>query len=165
MGLDDAAEVLKGLVTYGLYVIGAKDESGSEVNGMTANWLTQISFDPKLVALAVENDAHTHGLISQGRVFSVNILEGGEKGNGFELMEKFTQPQERAHDKLGGVDYYTATTGAPILRDAVAWFECELHDVLPTGDHTLFIGRVVDGGTHREADPLTLKETGWDYGG
>jgi flavin reductase (DIM6/NTAB) family NADH-FMN oxidoreductase RutF len=163
--LDDAAEVLKGLVTYGLYVIGAKDESTGDVNGMTANWLTQISFDPKLVALAVENDAHTHDLISSGRVFSVNILEGGASGNGFELMEKFTQPQERAGDKLGGTDYYTGATGTPILRDAVAWFECELHDVFPTGDHTLFIGRVVDGGTHREGDPLTLKETGWDYGG
>jgi flavin reductase (DIM6/NTAB) family NADH-FMN oxidoreductase RutF len=165
VSLDDASAVLKGLITYGLYVIGAKDENTGEVNGMTANWLTQISFEPKLVALAVENDAHTHQLISSGRAFSVNILEGGEKGNGFALMEKFTQPQERAGDKLGGVDYYTAGTGTPILRDAIAWFECELHDVFPAGDHTLFIGRVIDGGIHREGDPLTLKETGWDYGG
>ena len=95
----------------------------------------------------------------------MNMLEGGDQGSGFELMEKFTQPQERAGDKLGGVEYYTAATGAPILRDAIAWFECELDDTVVTGDHTLFIGRVVGGGIHREADPLTLRETGWDYGG
>lgn len=163
MSLDDAGEVLKGLVTYGLYVIGAKNDT--EVNGMTANWLSQVSFDPKLVAVAIENDSHTHGLISQSRVFSINILEGGDKGNGFALMERFTQPQERTGDKLGDVEYYTAATGAPVLRDAIAWVDCELHDVFTAGDHTLFIGRVVDGGTHRDGEPLTLKETGWDYGG
>ncbi len=164
MGMEEAAEVLRTMISYGLYVIGAKNET--EVNGMTANWFTQVSFEPKLVAVAVENDAHTHALISSGRVFSVNILEGGDRGNGFELMEKFTQPQERAGDKLGGVEYYTATTGAPILRDAIAWVECELYDAFPVGDHTLFVGRVVDGGIHKpDAEPLTLKETGWDYGG
>lgn len=163
MSLDDAGKVLRTLMSTGLYVIGARNEH--EVNGMTANCLSQVSFEPRLVAVAVENGAHTHGLISAGQVFSVNILEGGDKGNGFELMEKFTQPQERTGDKLGGVEYYTAATGAPILRDAIAWFECELHDTFPTGDHTLFIGRVVDGGIHRDGEPLTLRETGWDYGG
>jgi flavin reductase (DIM6/NTAB) family NADH-FMN oxidoreductase RutF len=163
VSLDDAADVLKTMISYGLYVIGAKDTN--EVNGMTANWLTQVSFDPKLVVLAVERDAHTRQLIDAGRVFSVNVLEGGDKGNGFELMEKFTQPQERAGDKLGGIDYYTAMTGAPILRDAIGWFECEVQDTFETGDHILYLARVVNGGTHGEGEPLTLRETGWDYGG
>lgn len=163
MSSDGAGDVLKSLITYGLYVIGAKNDN--EVNGMTANWLSQVSFEPRLVAVAVESDAHTHGLINQGRAFSVNILEGGDNSNGFALMEQFTKPQEQTGDKLGNIAYYTAATGAPILRDAIAWLDCELHDVITTGDHTLFIGRVVDGGSHREGEPLTLKETGWDYGG
>ncbi|MHB8577292.1 MAG: flavin reductase family protein [Dehalococcoidia bacterium] len=158
MGAEEASDALK-LVSYGLYVVGAK--SGDEVNGMTANWLTQVSFDPRLVAVAVENDAHTHQMITDGKVFSVNLLESGQ----MELMEKFTQPQAHAGSKLGEEDYITAVTGAPVLRAALAWFDCELTDTVVTGDHTVFIGRVVDGGVQRGGVPLTLRETGWDYGG
>jgi flavin reductase (DIM6/NTAB) family NADH-FMN oxidoreductase RutF len=156
---DDAKQAALRAFTYGLVVVGAR--AGDEVNGMTANWITQISFEPPLVAVAVEKQAHTHGLISQGRCFSLNILASGQKA----IAAKFTQPQRRAGDKLGAFDIRIGRTGCPILRDALGYVDCELTDAVDAGDHTLFIGRVVDAGLHREGQPLTLAETGWHYGG
>src|SRR5712691_6354739 len=70
----------------GLYVIGSR--SGDRRNFMTANWVTQISFDPKLVAVSVEKEAVTHSLIESGRVFSVNIVDREDRA----IVRKFTKP-------------------------------------------------------------------------
>lgn len=146
-------------VTYGLYVIGSKN--GDEANGMTANWLTQVSFEPRMVAVAIESTAHTLKNIKATKVFSVNLIAEEDTN----LIEKFVEPQERAGNKLGDVDFRTADTGCPILERALAWIECEVVESVMTGDHELVIGRVVNGGENREGTPLTLLAMGWSYGG
>jgi flavin reductase (DIM6/NTAB) family NADH-FMN oxidoreductase RutF len=156
---EDAKRAALRAFTYGLVVVGAR--AGDEVNGMTATWITQVSFEPPLVALAVERHAHTHQLIGEGRCFSINLLASGQK----QLAAKFTQPQRRAGDKLGPFAFRLGLTGCPILLDALGYVDCELVQAVETGDHTLFIGRVVDAGMHRAGQPLTLAETGWHYGG
>lgn len=156
---DDSRQAALRALTYGLYVIGAR--AGDEVNGMTATWVTQVSFEPPLVAAAVQTNAYTHALITAGASFSINILAGGQKP----LAAKFTQPQRRAGDKLGPYEIGQAATGCPILREALAYVDCELVQAIPSGDHTLFIGRVVAAGLQRAGQPLTLAETGWHYGG
>jgi flavin reductase (DIM6/NTAB) family NADH-FMN oxidoreductase RutF len=156
---DDAKQAALRAFTYGLVVVGAR--AGDEVNGMTANWVTQISFEPPLVAVAVEKDAHTHGLIAAGQCFSINLLASGQKA----LAARYTQPQKRAGDKLGGDIIRLGVTGCPILLEALGFVDCELTQMVEAGDHTLFIGRVVDAGIHRDGAPLTLAETGWHYGG
>jgi flavin reductase (DIM6/NTAB) family NADH-FMN oxidoreductase RutF len=145
-------------ISYGLYVVGSKRDD--EVDGMTANWLTQVSFDPRMVALAVESASHTMENIRGSKVFSVNLVAEADTN----LIEQFVQPQERVGNKLGGVPFRTAETGAPILDQAVAWFECEVDEMVMTGDHTLVIGRVLGGGQNTDADPLTLRAMGWSYG-
>ncbi|MBF6601246.1 MAG: flavin reductase [Dehalococcoidia bacterium] len=145
-------------ISYGLYIIGSKD--GDEVNGMTANWLTQCSFEPRMVALAVEAESHTMTNIRASRVFSVNLVAEADT----RLIEQFVEPQARAGNKLGGIDFRTATTGSPILEQALAWLECEVVQTVMTGDHELVVGRVVAGGENREGEPLTLKAMGWSYG-
>ena len=154
----EAAKPALEQLSYGLYVIGSVN--GEEVNGMTANWLTQVSFDPRMVVLAVEQQAHTLKNIRASRVFSVNIVDE----NDTHLIEKFVSPQEREGDKLGDVAVHTGQTGAPILDGALAWFECEVDQFVTTGDHELVIARVVGGGQQREGEPLTLKAMGWNYG-
>jgi flavin reductase (DIM6/NTAB) family NADH-FMN oxidoreductase RutF len=156
---EDAKQTALRAFPYGLYVIGAR--AGDELNGMTANWVTQVSFEPPLVVVAVETTAHTHALISQGQVFTVNILASGQK----RIAAKFTQPQRRAGDKLGSYDIDQSSTGCPILREALAYLDCRVVQTVPAGDHTLFIGQVVDAAVLRTGQPLTLAETGWHYGG
>jgi flavin reductase (DIM6/NTAB) family NADH-FMN oxidoreductase RutF len=157
MPAEDAKPALE-QISYGLYVVGSKN--GDEVNGMTANWLTQISFEPRMVALAVEAQSHTMANIRASGVFSVNLVAEADT----KLIEQFVQPQERAGNKLGGVDFRTEQTGCPILEGAIAWLECEVAQTVMTGDHELVIGTVVNGGQNREGDPLTLRAMGWSYG-
>jgi len=150
-------------ISYGLYIIGSK--SGDDLNGMTANWVSQISFDPPLVAISVENDSHTRKLIDEGKVFSVNIIEDNEQGRA--IIEHYVKPQKPYRDKLGDEQFTTAETGTPLLAAAISWFECQLEQTIEAGDHQLYIGRVVGAGVQKpkEATPLTLTALGWHYGG
>ena len=146
-------------ITYGLYVVGTKDESG--VNGFAGNWLTQTSFDPPLVALAVKADTRSQKQIAASGVFSVNVLESGQK----DMAVAFFKSVEPEGNKLGGYEFYTETTGCPIFKDALRFFECKVVDKVERGDHYIYVGEVVNAGVHRDGEPLTLKETGFNYGG
>lgn len=156
-----AREAALRTLVYGVLVIGSR--AGTELNGMTANWVTQLSFDPCLLGVAIENDAHTRDLIERGRVFTVNAIpfEGGEA-----FADRFVKPQRRVANKLGDVGFHEGpVTGAPILDQAVAAVECELVTAYVTGDHTFFVGRVVGAETPSGGEPLTLKALGWHYAG
>lgn len=158
--MDEAAKkTALRMITYGLYLVGCR--MGERVNAFTADWLTQTSFKPPLVALGVKVDSLSHTMIDTDRVFSVNILERGQK----ELAAKFFRHVEPEGNTFAGVPFRTGVTGCPIFPDALAYFECEVVADVKKGDHTLFVGQVVEAGVHREGEPLTLRETGWYYGG
>lgn len=129
---------------------------------MTLNWLTQVSFDPPLLAAAVENDAHSLKLVREGGVFTVNIPA---REDGKALLEIFVRPQRRVGDKLGGVAFRTAVTGAPILEAATGYLECRVRELIRTGDHTLVVGEVVEAGLISDRAPITMADTGWHYAG
>ena len=157
---------------YGMYIIGSR--LGDDVNGMMADWVMQVSFAPRLIAVAIENDARTLMNIRASGAFSVNLLAE----DGMALAAKFAQPYygskirgrglpaaTEIHHKLEGVPYRPGENGCPILEDALAWFECLVETLLPVGDHTLVVGRVLRGAVAREAEPLTSTITGWPYSG
>jgi flavin reductase (DIM6/NTAB) family NADH-FMN oxidoreductase RutF len=154
---------------YGLYIIGSK--MSGDVNGMMADWVMQVSFLPRLVAVSLENDAHSLENIRCNRHFTVNFLSESE--DGMALARHFAQPYfaakvhgEKAtgvHHKLAGVDYTLSPHGCPVLEGAFAWLECDMEDLVPLGDHTLAVGKVVDGGMRREEATLTSIFTGWNY--
>ena len=52
-----------------------------------------------------------------------------------------------------------------MLKDALAWFECEVEGGLPTGDHTLVVARITDGGQINAGKPLRDDDLGWTYSG
>jgi flavin reductase (DIM6/NTAB) family NADH-FMN oxidoreductase RutF len=147
----------------GLYVIGSRD--GTRLNLMTANWVTQVSFNPKLIAVSVEHEALTHALIHAGRVFSVNIVDRDDRA----IVRKFTKPVEAnvAMQTLNGFPFHAARTGAPILDQAVAFADCELRQEVEVGNHTLFIGEVVDAAFQKDEDTevLRMEDTRMNYGG
>ena len=144
-------------ISYGLYVIGTRGREGD--HAMTANWLTQVSFEPEIVALAVEKEAFTRQLIEEGGVFAVSILKSGQKDVAGEFA-KADKTGSRQHR------FATKTTGAPVLSEAAAYLDCKVLDHTEAGDHVVFFGEVVDSGLlDPSAEPLTLKETGWRYGG
>jgi flavin reductase (DIM6/NTAB) family NADH-FMN oxidoreductase RutF len=144
-------------ISYGLYVVGARGREGD--HAMTANWLTQVSFEPEIVALAVEKEAFTRQLIEESKVFAVSILKSGQK----EIAGHFAKAEKRG---LEGHRFVTKTTGAPVLEDASAYLDCRVVDSKAIGDHLVFFGEIVDSGMlDAAAEALSLRETGWRYGG
>ncbi|HEX2118514.1 MAG TPA: flavin reductase family protein [Acidimicrobiales bacterium] len=145
----------------GLYVIGSR--SGERRNGMTANWVAQVSSDPKLVAVSIEKPALTHQLIAEGRTFSVNLLDREDRA----IVRKFTKPVEVEGQTLNGFPFHEEATGAPILDQAVAWLDCRVHSSVDLGSHTLFLGEVVDAGFQKPEDTpvLRMEDTRMNYGG
>ncbi|QGG95336.1 flavin reductase family protein [Actinomarinicola tropica] len=152
---------------YGLYVVGSRAEVDGEVrrNLMTLNWATQVSFEPKLVGIGVERPAWTHELISAGGVFSLCTIARDDRA----VVRKFTKPAEDDPDAqtLNGFPYVEAVTGAPILASAPAYLDCEVRQSVELGNHTFFIGEVVDAAFlgDEEADVLRMEDTRMNYGG
>jgi flavin reductase (DIM6/NTAB) family NADH-FMN oxidoreductase RutF len=147
----------------GLYVIGSR--SGDRRNAMTANWVTQVSFDPKLLAVSVETEAFTHELITEGQVFSCNIIDREDRA----IVRKFTKPVDVDLDAhtLNGFPFHEGVTGAPILDQAVAFVDCAVRQTVDVGDHSVFIGEVVDAGFSKAEDTpvLGMQDTRMNYGG
>lgn len=148
---------------YGLYVVGSR--AGDRRNGMTLNWVTQLSFDPKLVGVAVENGALTRELVAEGRVFSLCIVDREDRA----IVRKFTKPVEvdTVAGTMNGFAFHDGRTGAPILDQAVAYVDCEVREEVPTGSHTLFVGEVVDAAFQKaeETPVLRMEDTRMIYGG
>lgn len=148
---------------YGLYIVGSR--AGDRLNGMTLNWATQVSFEPKLVAISVESEAYTHELVLEGKAFSLNIIDREDRT----IVRKFVKPVEvdPGARTLNGFAYHERKTGCPILDQAVAFVDCTLWKSVPTGSHTLFIGEVVDCGFLKDEDTpvLRMEDTRLNYGG
>ncbi|MPZ98094.1 MAG: hypothetical protein GEU80_01965 [Dehalococcoidia bacterium] len=171
---DDIIKEAMHEMPYGIYVIGST--RGGRPNGMIADWVTQVSFSPRLVAVAFERDSTSLGSIRENGAFTVNLL--AEANNGMALAMRFVQPAEAAkvrgrsagaatqrHDKLEGIDYTLDGRGCPLLDDALAHLQCEAEQFVDAGDHTLVLGRVLDGEVVGSGDPLTTVFTGWGYSG
>lgn len=172
--IDPIVEALE-QIPYGLFIIAARNGDGSDLNGMMADWVMQLSFQPRLIGVSFENNSTTLRFIKESGAFTVNLLGANDKA----LAAKFCQPRDASkiqgrseeaqqviYKKFEGVDYWDGElTGVPILSEAMMWLECELQDTIPIGDHTLVVGRVLSGAVQREAEPLTQRILGWTYAG
>jgi flavin reductase (DIM6/NTAB) family NADH-FMN oxidoreductase RutF len=145
--------------TYGLYAVSCTSEG--EVNIFTANWLTQASFEPPLLAVSVENTSKSLPMILRSRFFTVNVLRSGSR----ELAGKLGKSAIQHPDKLAGIAYELSPNGCPILHDALAWVACEVRHTVPAGDSTVLVAEVVDVGMLDQGQPLTMAEAGFRHAG
>lgn len=119
----------------GVTIITCADAQGVRV-GLTANSLTSLSLDPPLLAWALRRASPSLDAFRRARYFAVNVLNQGQ----VELSRRFAKPMAAKFDE--GV-WHDGLGGAPLLDDAAAVFECEQFGMHDTGDHVLFIGRVL----------------------
>ncbi len=147
------------LFTYGLYVVMSIDKD--EVNAFTANWLTQVSFDPPLLAVSIENDAKSLTMIRNSGTFTINVLRTGQR----ELAGTLGRSALKVPDKLASIAHKKTEAGYPILLSGLGWVACAVRQTLPTGDSTLVIAEVVDAGILAEGQPLTMAEAGFRHAG
>jgi len=143
-----------------LALVGSR--SGDERNGMTTSWITQLSMDPVLVGVGVDNSSITHRLITDGGSFSVNLWDADDT----RVFVKFSKPATYEDGALNGRPVRDGVTGTPVFAEAIAFLECEVRHAVDFGTHTLFVGEVVDVGV-RDADarPASMSDTRMKYGG
>jgi flavin reductase (DIM6/NTAB) family NADH-FMN oxidoreductase RutF len=152
------------MMPYGFYSITSRN--GDNVNAMVANWLTQVSFEPRLIALGLQKTSHSHSLISEGGMFAVNIFNKADQ----EDIKPFSKSRKKNPDKMAHASYTEGPeTGAPLLDDAAAYLECKVVQIIDIGgDHDIVVGEVVGAGVNKPgeaADSLTLVDIGWSYAG
>ena len=142
------------MIPYGLYVLTAESPAG--ISAATVNWVTQASFAPPLVAVGVKVDSHAHALIKESKTFALNVLGKGQQAMAF----TFFKPAERQGQTISGEPFRAGKTGAPILTNTPAYIECTLETTVEMGDHSIFVGKVVDVGLSKtpegRADDATL---------
>ena len=157
---DELVNRLTWKIPNALALIGSR--AGTERNGMTASWISQLSMEPVLIGVSVENTAVTHRLISEGGSFTVNLWDAEQT----RVFVKFSKPATYVDGTLNGRPVREATTGAPVFTEAIAWLDCEVRHALDLGTHTLFVGELVDGGINDD-DPraASMSDTRMKYGG
>ncbi|MBW3629834.1 MAG: flavin reductase family protein [Gemmatimonadetes bacterium] len=123
--------------------------------GLTVNAFSSVSLQPTLVLVCVEKVSDSHGCIHASGIYAVNVLE---EGKGESLSRRFAT--WAVEDKFEGVAYRDAKTGAPVLEAALAWVDCRVVEGVSVGDHTVFIGEVLDADA-REGRPLVYYRGGY----
>jgi flavin reductase len=117
-----------------------------EIQGMTANAVTSLSLQPPLVLVAVDKTAAMHAALTTSRNFALNILRDSQEN----LSRRFAM---RGPKEVTDLTWITAASGSPVLTDTLAWVDCRLVEMLPGGDHDIFIGEILAGDS-REGLPL-----------
>ena len=161
MALDDE---LTNRITWkipnALALVGSAHDG--ERNGMTTSWITQLSMEPVLIGIGVDNTAVTHRLISASAAFTVNLWDA-ENTRAF---VKFSKPAVDDGETLNGWAIHAAITGAPVFDDAIAWMDCKVTTSIDLGTHTLFVGEMVDGAIRDDdARAAAMSDTRMKYGG
>jgi len=156
---EKAKRALLEKIPYGLYVVTAQHEG--KRNGLTVNWLTQVSFRPPLVAMAIARDCQNHPLIAKAARVAIHFLpEDGEA-----LAQQFVVPTRRTPDKFLGTRV-ADEGGLPILEGVVGVLEGRLvHKLETVGDHDLFVFEIVDARLDRDGAVLKLADTRMTYAG
>jgi flavin reductase (DIM6/NTAB) family NADH-FMN oxidoreductase RutF len=155
----DAKKTLLRKIPHGVFICGVTE--GEDVNGFTASWVTQGSFEPPLVVMAVRADSTSNGMIQRTGKFSLNVLAADQK----DLAAVFFKPQKGMGGRFDAAPFQLGALGLPILDNGLGGVECEVVGQVDHGDHTVFVGEVKTATLHRDGAALELGATGWQYGG
>lgn len=137
-----------GCFATGVTVVTSQCSDGSLV-GVTASSFTSVSLDPPLLLVSLSHRLRSLSALRDAGHFTVNVLGASQQA----LAEIFAKA---ATDKWRGVACEPGTKGAPVIDEAVAVFECETANIVPAGDHDLYLGRIVKMSASRDVAPLVF---------
>ena len=122
--------------------------------GLTVASFASLSLHPPLVLISIEKTVKSHDAIAGAGKFGVSVLRSDQA----EVSGRFAS--KKIEDKFAGVDVRRGELGVPLLDGAICTLECRITDQLPGGDHTIFVGEVVDAQTSDGA-PLVYFRSGY----
>jgi flavin reductase (DIM6/NTAB) family NADH-FMN oxidoreductase RutF len=131
--------------------------SGGKLHGMTAQSVTSLSLEPVMLLVCIDKTSHAHDVITAGGAFAVNILGAHQE----EVSRVFAKKSEPEPGTLRGEKFRIGRSGAPILEDCLAYIDCTVRQVFDGGDHSIFLGDVVDEAVVAEVKPLLFYRSGY----
>ncbi len=163
MSDDTIRDALK-MMPYGFYAFTSKN--GDDVNAMVVNWVSQMSYSPRLLAVGIQKHCYSHGVVAAGGVFGLNLFLQADS----DAIMPVTSGRAKKPDKMQNADFAPAPqTGVPVLAGAAAFIECKLTQIVDIGgDHDIIVGEAIHAEIIKEAKPpqvLSLTELGWSYAG
>ena len=142
-----------GKMIYGIYIVTSFYKK--KVGGMVASWVSQVSYDPPLIMVTVHPNRFSHHLIDQSGYFALHLLSRNQT----DVLERFKGPDPTA--KFSSISWYRGKMGCPILASCLAYMECEVKVRYRPGNHTLFVGEVIDARFISDKETLST----FDYAG
>lgn len=144
------------MIPYGLYLLTAEASDG-KIACSTINFVTQTSFEPPLIVAGVKNDSLAHSIIKDNGVFALNILGKDQKNEAYTFF-KHVEPEGQT---LGGLPFTRGKSGSPVFESCPAYIECELVDTVEKGDHSIFVGEVVNASVNKSPEGRIDEATLW----
>jgi flavin reductase (DIM6/NTAB) family NADH-FMN oxidoreductase RutF len=145
-------------LTTGIYILTTA--AGGERHGMSASWVTQVSGEPPLVAIAVDRRHRTHALLEQSGACALNVVCRRTR----HLEDYFFSAAARS-DNLDGIEHEMHAAGVPVLRQVATALVCRVREVHVAGDHSLFVAAVEDVIVRDPDPPLTSLDLEYVYVG
>jgi len=160
MDLEAKKKLLR-RVPSGLYVISIFE--GGEHHAFTGSFLSQMSFTPPGIMIAVRKGSKSCEMISKSRAFVVNYFSKDGRAT---LEHFFKAATSHEGNRLGPFSFRTGKTGAAILDESIGHIECEVRSMAAEfGDHVVVVAEVIDAALREDVDPLIMSDTPWHYGG
>ena len=128
---------------------------------MVGSWLSQCSFEPPLLMLGIKKGGYSHTMMEHHPFLSVNFPGKDQK----KMVEHFFRPYEVKDSKFGEIPFHLGKNKIPILDDAIGYLECKIRQIISGGDHDVVIVEILESELKEDTDNLTMKDTGWHYGG
>lgn len=142
-------------IPYGVYLLTAR--KGPDLFPAIVSWVSQVSFTPPRLMVALRHTRKIIPAIREGQFFSLSLLSREQRA----LVARFKDPPLQA----GRKDLWEEDNSfrAPILKDCLAAWRCRLVSTVEAGDHFLFLGEVESVSGGKEGLPLTTLDLGKTY--
>jgi len=130
---------------------------GGQLHGMTANAFSSLSLDPLLLLVCVVKGTTCHQQLQEATHFGINILTAEQEDH----SNTFARSGDPEDGSLRGADFELGPKDIPFLNNSLAWVACRKSEVLPGGDHDIFLGEALEGGASENASPLLFFRGGY----
>jgi flavin reductase (DIM6/NTAB) family NADH-FMN oxidoreductase RutF len=159
MSKQKSFDPVLGRVPSGIYILTIG--TGGRATGMLASWVMQAGFEPPMVSVAVKQGRYVCDWLSAGQPFVLNLV--GEKQTDF--LKHFGKGFEPGAPAFDGINIGHCARGVPILSDAIGHLECEPAEHVDSGDHRVFLAKVVRGKlVNAESPPMVhIRKSGTNY--
>jgi len=118
--------------------------------GATVSAMSSVSADPPSLLVCVHHMSRTADAIRINENLCVNLLREDQT----RVSDTFAGRNANDQDKFDCAEWITLKTGAPVLRDALVSFDCELKHHFQWGSHFIFIAEINDMGAEKQGHPL-----------